>query len=34
MYRIIGKLNTRAFRIAWMLEELGVEYKNRTRCSA
>ena len=27
MYRIIGKLNTRAFRIAWMLEELGVDYK-------
>lgn len=26
MYRIIGKLNTRAFRIAWMLEELGLSY--------
>ena len=26
MYTVIGSLTTRAFRVVWMLEELGVEY--------
>lgn len=26
MYRLIGSLKTRAFRVAWMLEELGLSY--------
>ncbi|MEM9318103.1 MAG: glutathione S-transferase family protein [Pseudomonadota bacterium] len=26
MLRLIGSLKTRAFRVAWMLEELGLEY--------
>lgn len=26
MYRLIGSLKTRAFRVGWMLEELGVAY--------
>jgi len=24
MYKVIGKLDTRAFRVLWMLEELGL----------
>lgn len=28
MYTVIGSLTTRAFRVVWMLEELGVEYTN------
>ncbi len=27
MYRLIGNLKTRAFRVAWLLEELGVAYE-------
>lgn len=27
MYTLIGKLDTRAFRVAWMLEEVGAEYE-------
>ena len=27
MYEVIGKIDTRAFRVLWMLEELGEAYK-------
>jgi len=28
MYKVIGKLDTRAFRVLWMLEELGLDYEH------
>ncbi len=28
MYEVIGKSQTRAFRVLWMLEELGLEYRH------
>ncbi len=27
MYEVIGKIDTRAFRVLWMLEELGQPYE-------
>lgn len=27
MYKVIGSPKTRAFRVFWMLEELGVDYE-------